>query len=340
MKNCYLTNNIANYSKKAIIFAPNYFRIRNSIVFGLEKNDIGVISLLDKPSDSTYIKSKLRLNPKSIHKIMKRYLKKILRYAKTFCNVPDYIIIFEGQAFLEEHIKYLREEFPNSKLIIYCWDCMNNYPYIEQNLKYFDKKITFSIDDFQNYPFDCFLPLFIPEDFANYSNNELGCKYDLSFIGTGHPPKIDFLNRIENFASENKLNVYESIYLPSRLMYLYYKAKTKPFKNKKMKDFVYTGKGSREIKDIYSQSKAVIDAGDPNESGVSLRIFECLAVRKKVVLANKRISKYSFYHPDRFLVFPDEQERINDFLKSEYPPLSEDEFKDLLVESWIAKIIR
>lgn len=334
-----VSDNIESKNKTALLFAPNFFRLQKSIVDGFEKNDIGTYLFLDKPSDSVVLKSKLRLNPKYVKRKMTRYLKKVCDVCHSNNISPDFIVVFEGQAFLEQHVAYLKEKFHSSYMIIYCWDSIERFPYIEHNLKHFDRIVTFSYDNYKKYKFDRFVPLFIPEDFYGIKVKENEPKYDLCFIGTGHPPKISFLSTIESFAKEKKLSFYESIFLPSHTSYFYYKLTSKTFKKRKKKQFCFKGKNAIEIQNLYSISKAVVDAGNPNESGVSLRIFECLSMQKKVILANKSIVNYPFYDPNRFLVFPDEKDRLLDFLKSPYPELSAEEMFGLSTKQWIKKIV-
>lgn len=339
-KTVYITPNICNYQKTALVFAPRFFRIQDSIIKGFEANGIGLYLFLDKPKNSVFLKSKLRLNPKMVAASMTKYLKKeVFRF---FNNVkhPDYVVVFEGQAFLEKHVMLLKSYFSHSKTIIYCWDSIERFPYIEKNLKHFDKTITFSYDNYSKYNFDDFVPLFIPSEFNDLSIEQANSfAFDLCFIGTGHPPKISFLLNVEKFAETNNLSFYESIFLPTKLLFFYYKMTSKSFHTKKLSNFVFVGKNALEIQNLYSKAKAVVDAGNPNESGVSLRIFECLAMQKKVILANKSIKNYSFYNPQRFLVFPDESNRFIDFLNSPYPKLSTDELQSLSPEQWIRNIV-
>lgn len=338
---CYISKDIQQCKETALIFAPNFFRIRESIKSGFESNNIGIYMFLDKASDSISFKSRLRLNPRYVSNKMFRYLKHIIQPFFKDKAPPTYVVVFEGQAFLEKHCAFLKSIFPKSKLIIYCWDSIERFSYIEKNLKYFDKRVTFSIDNLSTYEFDSFVPLFIPIEFLKNKQiifAESSC-FDLSFIGTGHPPKINFLNSIEKYASKTNLKLYESIFLPRKALFYYYKLTSKAFKGRRISNFVFKGKNENEIIDIYLRSRAVIDAGNPNESGLALRIFECLALQKKVILANKSIIKYPFYSPDRFLIFPQEEARINDFLNSPYPALPKDALEEFSPKEWIKKII-
>lgn len=336
---CYVTKNIEKYEKTVLAFVPNFFRLQQSVIDGFEKNNIGIYLFLDKPKDSILLKSKLRINPKFVSRSMSRYLKRtVFSYFQTI-NHPTYVVVFEGQAFLETHVKLVKDYFKNSELLIYCWDSIERFPYIEHNLPHFDKRVTFSFDNYHKYKFDSFVPLFIPDEFLNEEYKSLPYEYDFCFIGTGHPPKVKFLSQIEYYAKEHSLSFYESLFLPSKPTFYYYKMTSRAFKEKTIKDFVFKGKSAEEIQEYYSKSKVIVDAGNPNESGISLRIFECLALNKKVIMANKSIKNYSFYDPNRFLIFPEEKERILDFINSPYPPLNDADKSDLSTKNWIKKIL-
>lgn len=336
---CYISKDIEKCGQKALAFVPNFFRLQKSVIDGFEKNGIGIYLFLDKPRDNVFLKSRLRINPKFVSGQMTRYLKnKVFKYFNNREH-PDCIVVFEGQAFLEKHVKMLKSYFSKSKLIIYCWDSIERFPYIENNLKHFDRKVTFSYDNLGKYHFDSFVPLFIPDEFFKTNYLEKEKQFDLCFIGTGHPPKIKFLSQIEAFCKEHKLSFVESLYLPSKSTYFYYKLFSKSFRKRKINEFVFKGKNAEEIQQYYSKARCVVDAGNPNESGISLRIYECLGMKKKVILATSSIRNYEFYSPDRFLIFPEEKERIFEFIHSPYPEINNEVLETLTTKNWIKCIL-
>ncbi|QRE05466.1 glycosyltransferase, partial [Flavobacterium psychrophilum] len=61
-----------------------------------------------------------------------------------------------------------------------------------------------------------------------------------------------------------------------------------------------------DLKELYSQTQAILDLVRDNQSGLSFRVFEAMAFQKKIITNNKNIVGYNFYNPNNILVLENE----------------------------------
>ena len=71
--------------------------------------------------------------------------------------------------------------------------------------------------------------------------------------------------------------------------------------------------------EIFNRAKVVIDISLEYQSVLTMRTFEALAFRIKLITNNCNIKKYDFYNPNNILIFDNTTENtIIDFLKTDF----------------------
>lgn len=76
-----------------------------------------------------------------------------------------------------------------------------------------------------------------------------------------------------------------------------------------------------------------------NQTGLSFRVFEAMALEKKLITNNQFIKKYSFYNPNNILVIENENYNFSpEFIYSKYEPLPEHVFNEYTIDNWVSKI--
>ena len=84
-------------------------------------------------------------------------------------------------------------------------------------------------------------------------------------------------------------------------------------------------------------AEILVDLVRQNQTGLSFRFFEAMALHKKVITNNQTIKQYDFYNENNILLIDNENIIIPDtFLNSKYQPLPEELYKKYTVENWIA----
>lgn len=279
-----------------LFVSPDFFDYYKDISNEFKKMGHEVTWYNDRPSNSFIDKVIIRLNKKMLKKKIDKYLDKIIEENKN--KKFDIVLFIFGQSFEKRHIHKLREANPNARFIYYTWDSIAAFPVIGELYSEFDVAYSFDDEDCKKYKMN-FLPLF-------YSNEviESEIKYDCCAIQTIKVGKLENFDNIKKSLPEN-VKLYSYLYLQSKLVYLYYRLKYKIFKKYKMKDFNYKKLSRKEANKISSESNVVIDCQMKNQIGLTIRSFEALHLKKKLITSNANIKKYEFYTPNNIYVIED-----------------------------------
>ena len=226
-------------------------------------------------------------------------------------------------------------------MILYLWDSINNYPYLKDQLKYFDKVYSFD-------PYDCkknkvinHLPLFYCEVFKKSYKRDLKKTYKISSIFTAHPNRIHRFQLFENDISDLDLNSYFYPYI-NFLQYLYYLFTDRRIKIKHLFSLKFK-KLSREsyIKILHS-SEVIFDVPHEGQSGLTMRIFEALGSNCKIITTNNNIINYDFYNKNNILVLNENTDidELIDFLNKTYVDIDSKIYYSYSISQWVNKILR
>ena len=278
----------------------NFYSYKDAIVNEMEKNGYSV----DWFSDT------IKLNVAEslfslVFPIYKR--KKFDRYFKKTISNKKYdlvVIVFGGFYFREKHISILREAYQGTPIVYYAWDSVKNFPHTEELIKSCDKAFTFDEDDAKHYSIPL-LPLFYIEK----ASLEREKKYKISIIATLFNKKIESINKVVRF-TESIDNKYVFLKVKSKLHAIEMRIKNDgSFKGIK-KYCSYQALSHREMIDVFEQSIAVVDFPIPNQTGLTIRTFEALALKCKVITTNANIKNYDFYTPNNILIIDDSTKEI------------------------------
>lgn len=297
--------------KELLLFMTDFYGYNEDIIAEINNQGFNVTWFLDK----IYITQKDRL----INKINKTYIEKKFDAYFDSCLKKvegkkfDEILIIFGASFMKtRHIKLLRKYFPNTKIVYYAWDSVKNFPLIENLLTNSDIAFTFDSDDATKYNAK-FLPLF----FVNSINTVTEAKYDVSTVMSFFLEKSSSLKSILSVLPEGLKN---NIYLKIRDKIYYYRMKI--FNKNKITGleqyFKYGALSRKKVYDIFCNSKVVIDCPLPNQKGLTMRTFEVLALKRKLITTNKNIMSYDFYTPDNIYVIGSGRNDINKFINTNF----------------------
>lgn len=324
--------------KKILLISPNYFEYNGIILQNLKNMNYDVYWFDDRPTTNIFLKSLLRIFPfifKS--KIKKYFYKNILE--KTRLDKFDFVFVILGQSFSKQMMDDLKKTHPESKFLYYLWDSIENFPQCLAISTIFDKTFSFDKYDCSKYNF-IFLPLFYS---VNLGNCEKKYKFDLSYVGTIKKGKIYTYLRLKKYCEKNNINFYGYAYLQSRLVYLFYRIFDVDFRKlkPKMNDFKYSKLSYSEYLSTLLSSRSTLDIQMKNQSGLPMRIFECLGTKTKVISFNNEIKDYNFYNPTNFLVLDLDNSSLNlpkSFLFSSYAELDKNIINQYSIESRLKKI--
>lgn len=283
--------------KRALLIMPPFYEYKDAISKELERQGWGV----------DWISDTIVFNPfeKIIKKMCKTYPQRHFdayfskAIGKIKSHAYDKILIIFGAPFIHKrHLLFLKDTFPSSKIIYYAWDSVASFPNIAELLTNADTSYTFDENDSSEYK-SFFLPLFYTE--TKQPMYDIGIKYSVSTIMSFYIEKKDNFIFLLNAISKYK-DVF--VYLNVRGWFQNTLLRMKMRKEyKKIKKYIhFNSLPYCDVQRIISQSQAILDCPLPTQKGLTMRVFEALSLKKKIITTNESIKKYSFYCPDNIYV--------------------------------------
>ncbi|MDR7210858.1 hypothetical protein [Flavobacterium piscis] len=213
--------------------------------------------------------------------------------------------------------------------IAYIYDSCTRFP-VDHLLKdkIFDTIYSFDARDCKKFGFNFITNYIYLEKRAiqplSKTNNTI-------FIILSIDERFHSLNKIANYLSQNAIQ-FKFIIIGKR----------KP-KNCN-ENIIYTDKPIfiDTLMNELENSNVYLDLIRKDHNGLSFRIFEALAMQRKIITTNKSITEYDFYNPNNILVL-DENEEINispDFLNTPYKPLNEAVYYKYTIENWVKTVFK
>ena len=320
--------------KKILLIAPHYFNYDNIIKAYLEKKGFEVDLINDRPFDSNILKAIVRLERSLIYFFLYFYYKaEILKKRNRSYQL---ILVIQGEGLVPMLLKWLRKEYQATPIINYLWDSVANKPKLRDNFPYYDRVITFDLMDAKTLGL-VFSPLFFSPVFNSLKKTKK--IYDLTFIGSLHGDRAVLISSL--IKSMPHLNFFIYLYTPSRWIFYLRRIFNKNFFNVNLGYLHFEKLSLEHVKNILLQSKIVLDFHDKNQSGLTIRTIEALALNKKIVTTNKNIKEYDFYESKNILIIKRNCSTISsDFITSPYKPLNKKVIHRYSLESFYRNVIK
>lgn len=327
--------------KKVLLIAPTFFGYYKEIIKELKEQDYEVDYVCDFPTKSNLIKALSRVHRNFIKIPMNKYFKKEIKPLLN-SNHYDYVLVIVGMtfSFFPEMIEEIRESNITAKFIMYQWDGEKNISFIKDFHKFFDKVFTFDRIDCEKNNNYKFLPLFYIKDYENIGNDENNnFEYDISYIGTAHPQKYYFVNKMSNELKNNMPKQFIYHYMPSKLKYFYHKVFSKEFRKANLQDFEFEKIPVEKMTEVFEKSKCILDAPQKGQNGLTIRTIECLGAKKKIITTNKDIINYDFYCPENVYIYEDKFDFNNPFFMSDFKEIDKKIYNKYSLKIWLKIIL-
>jgi hypothetical protein len=321
-------------NKKILFLSVQTFNLEVEIKKKLEELGAHVTYYDERPANNNFIKGIIRLNRSLVQKRIDKYYKKIF-YTIADKNY-DYLFVNRGEIVPEFFLKDLKNTQPNCQFIFYTWDSFENHNHPTTILKYFDKKSTFDPKDAFQYKIN-FRPLFYLDAFKNMTH--LTQCYDVLFLGTAHSDRYKISSLIKAWAQNYSLNCFCFYYMHGKFVYLYKYFFDKSFKEFKYSQLSFKSLNLNQIVNLYQQSNVILDINHPHQKGLTMRTFEAIGAKRKLITTNNEISKYPFYNENNFLIIDREDIKLSlDFFIGEYKELDSKLYEKFSLEGWLFNI--
>jgi hypothetical protein len=276
-----------------------------------------------------------------------RYIKPIRsffenrQFIKSFSSIQinyfDYVFIIRGGLIRVENLELLLNKFPKAFTILYLWDSIKENPSVFNLVPLFNKIFSFDQKDCENYGFD-FLPLFYTSDFWRTEENPKQIyKFDIAFVGRDHSDRFSIIQKLNIQAKNLNLNIFTYLFT-TQLGFFKRKFFSKGnYPNLTKKDFRFEKINLSNIAKIYEQSMAILDIELNIQSGLTMRTFELIASRKKMITTNKNIKEFKLYNKNNILII----DRKNPYLDLSFfdlPFVYDSRINEYSLENWIKNI--
>lgn len=321
--------------KTFLLMMPDYSDFPNLFLDNLKKAGFSPYLITDNPS-----KFKYKGSEKIINFFQKTFLKnreykkklveehKLREYYKrvSALEMLDYALVIRPDLFPISVIRELKKK--TKKLIAYQWDGIEKFPEVKNYFHLFDSFFCFDSEDeannikpITNFYFDSILP--VCKTFNHH-------KPKFYFVGSYWENREEKIDKFIDELSDKNMEL-------SITIQYYHKSEVKNPKIKYVKDRITFLENLKNVE----QSDVLLDFVDPVHDGLSIRFFEALYYKKKVITDNKMVRNYDFYHPNNIFVLKNENyDNIESFLNLPYYEISTEIVKKYGFSEWIKEIIK
>jgi hypothetical protein len=326
-----------DFSQKIILFSVKSFDLEQLIASALKKKGFEVIYLDERPSNRKWMKALIRFCPKFVRFYINKYYLKILK--SEVCDDADYVLVLRAEVVPVWFLKKIKERKPNLKMIYYGSDSFRNNPAAIEKLQFFDKKYTFDPNDAEQYAIE-HLPLFYEDEYLKASKKKyLERDYDVSFIGTVHSDRSKLVFQMVEQLKCKKIFIYlfHHGYGWLKIQRLLGMVKVE----KSIQDKIhYSSLSKDQIREIYCNSKIIIDTHHPKQVGLTMRTFEAIGAGAKLITTNETVKQYDFYNAKNICVIDRDHPIIPEiFLKQEAQNLEISIKEKYALSSWLNVVL-
>lgn len=253
--------------------------------------------------------------------------RKLLELVKCIQQTFDYTLVIRPDAFPVSVIKELKSK--SRKFIAYQWDGIEKFPDVKNYFKFFDSFFCFenvpgvaNIKKTTNFYFDS-------DGFQETDLIVQNPEPVFYFVGLDWENRREKIDKFVEFALLRgfKLDIYLQEFDPN------------PRKNPTIKYINQRITFAENIENV-RKSDVLLDFIDPRHNGLSIRFFEAMHYRKKIITDNPEVRNYDFYHPDNiFILYKDNFSGISEFVRKPYFNLPENVVRNYSFSEWIKRII-
>ncbi|GEN73443.1 glycosyltransferase family protein [Chryseobacterium lathyri] len=276
---------------------------------------------------NTFSKIFLGKNPK-YHKRQSFILESLEKIGR-----QDQILVINPEAIDESIHQKIREY--TDRNIAYLYDSMARNP-ATHLLHYFDTIFSFDDEDVKNFGF---------EKITNYNYldhipaSKQRPKLDLFYITSYDQKRLSALNMLINRIHPMKIKF--EVYMVGKKGW---KNKLNQIIDKKNIDILKFGRKKiphHVLPAYYKNTKVILDLMRADQTGLSFRIFEAMALEKKIITDNPTIKTYDFYNPNNILVLDKNFRNLKkDFFTTPYEKLSEEVYYKYTLDHWVNTVFK
>jgi len=220
------------------------------------------------------------------------------------------------------------------KLISYLYDNLDRFP-LGKKLELFDEIYSFEDKDVESYKFKKITNYnYLSEEPSPILNTTLDLFYITSYDKSRNKiirkivPKLSTLN-----LKSRIIVIGKQIWKEKLHQLIFQKKELRKVELQKSPLFI------DDVLEGYAKSKVVLDLMREGQHGLSFRIFEAMAMEKKVITNNQSIKDYDFYDPQNILCLEEDLSNLDlSFFDTPYKKLSSTIYNKYTLNNWLNTI--
>ena len=323
-------------NKSILFIAPSFHGLQNNILSEMIAMGAEVDYYDERPENTTTTKVLIRLKIKILihHKII-NYYNDVLN--KTKHKKYNYVFILNMEAMPSIILEALRKQQNFAKFILFMWDSLELKNISSDILNVFDKAYTFDTYDAQTNNKMNFLPLFYSNEYAQIKKDKI--QYDLCFIGTIHGDRYKLLQKIKKEANKLGLSTYYYMYIPSKIIFYVKKLFDKNFRKININEVRFVPMNMKNIVKVMAKSNTIIDLSYKGQQGLSMRTYEVIGAKKKLVTTHKQVINYDIYNSNNMYILDKNHISLKkDFFSNDYCELDKKIYEKYSLRKWVNNI--
>lgn len=321
-----------------LFLAPKTFGYDEKIKRALEELGYNVIFFQDTYFSSKLIKILLRIFPNLMEPFL-GYL--LINEIKKFPrNYFSKILVIRGEGVSQGALEVLSERFFGAKKVLYLWDNIKNVRHVKRKLRWFDEIYSYDPQDCNEYEFINFRPLFFSNESVLNESKSFEEKDSIFFVGTLHSDRAKIvIELMESVGAAITVDYY--FFARTRFEYFVKAIFDKHVRRLDRKRIILKAMAYDEMISKMQASKYVFDTQHPNNTGLTMRTFEAIASRTKLITVNEDIRQYEFYDSNVICVVSRKNLSVPcDFFSNNDFKIHESFFKNYSISAFIADILR
>ena len=238
----------------------------------------------------------------------------------------DQIIVINPEIISLEFHKQIKKRTRIYKAYLY--DSISRHPIQHLLEGVFDTIYSFDKNDIKNYNFK-------ETNNYNYLKKQpinSNVKYDAIYIGS-LDERVPRLIELAKDLKEKNLN-YLFLVIGKKK-----KTNALQLEHKNLITFSETRLNQKELIAYYKQANIIVDFIRPEQTGLSFRFFEALALQKKMITDNKGVASYDFYNPNNIYILDKKPKVSLNFFHQDYTEISSEVYNKYTIKNWVETII-
>lgn len=212
----------------------------------------------------------------------------------------------------------------SKRMISHHWDTLEfaKNANIQLEKKYFDKISSFYKKDCENHNLK-----YLPNFYSETLRKEPKIKNDIYAIMTDKTKK-ELLENIGKLMKEQGISTNLNLFikdLKEDNEYINILNKFIPLD---------------EVIQCFKESKCILEINRNNSKGYTMRTFDAIGLKKKLITTNKSVVNEDFYRPNNILVIDEENIVIpKEFIDSPYEELPKEIYEKYSLENWVKQLM-